>query len=230
MNVTKKTTQINDFTVAYYSENDLAMVRKEVFVNKEYYFETDKANPVIIDCGANIGLTTLYFKELYPAATIYAFEANPFTFKLLEENVRNNNLSNVHCFNAALSDVETTQSLSFNAITSFAGTIVFEHKGWTSIPIKTTKLSNYIGDLTTIDLMKIDVEGAEIQVIDDLLQTGLLNIPSQYIIEYHYTEENPTQRESLLSKFEPCFDYQFDTAIKYFGKLICCVVLRCKKK
>ena len=49
----------------------------------EYYFHTDKENPVIIDAGANIGDSMIYFKYLYPQATIYSFEPDVATFAYL---------------------------------------------------------------------------------------------------------------------------------------------------
>ena len=40
-----------------------------------------------IDCGANIGISILFFKKQYPDCTIMAFEPNPHAFPLLEKNV-----------------------------------------------------------------------------------------------------------------------------------------------
>jgi hypothetical protein len=46
-------------------------------VPKIIIFKTDSRNPIIIDCGANIGVATIYFKRLYPDSRILSFEANP---------------------------------------------------------------------------------------------------------------------------------------------------------
>jgi FkbM family methyltransferase len=57
-----------------------------------------------LDCGANIGLATLFFKRLYPESEIHAFEPDPETFKMLRRNVEQNSLSYVYLYNVALSD------------------------------------------------------------------------------------------------------------------------------
>jgi FkbM family methyltransferase len=60
--------------------------------------------PAIFDCGANIGMATLYFKWLYPNARIEAFEADPTAFAVLEMNIARNRLTNVTAHNCALWD------------------------------------------------------------------------------------------------------------------------------
>src|SRR5215203_998957 len=55
----------------------------EIFKRGIYRFETQSDSPVIIDCGANIGLSVIYFKRLFPAARIIAFEADPSVFDVL---------------------------------------------------------------------------------------------------------------------------------------------------
>ena len=49
-----------------------------------YRFVTTKEAPVILDCGANIGLSVIYFKQLYPNSKITAFEPDPDVFKVLK--------------------------------------------------------------------------------------------------------------------------------------------------
>ena len=50
---------------------------REIFIQELYRFETSNPAPVIIDCGANCGLSVVYFKQLFPAAKIVAVEADP---------------------------------------------------------------------------------------------------------------------------------------------------------
>ena len=59
--------------------------REEIFRREQYRFETDAPAPFIVDCGANIGMATLYFKSLYPDATVLAFEPDPAAFACLQE-------------------------------------------------------------------------------------------------------------------------------------------------
>ncbi|MEZ4805422.1 MAG: hypothetical protein R2852_08040 [Bacteroidia bacterium] len=56
----------------------------EIFL-KYYNFESQVENPIIIDCGANIGMSAFYFKKLYPKSSLYCFEADPKIFNFLKE-------------------------------------------------------------------------------------------------------------------------------------------------
>ena len=76
---------------------------KEIFVDEIYKFNTMEKEPVIYDCGANIGMSCLYFKTLYPNCKIKAFEADPKIVQILRNNLaRNNILPNVEIINAAV--------------------------------------------------------------------------------------------------------------------------------
>ena len=82
-----------------------------ILLRNEYYFETGKASPVIFDCGANIGLATLFFKWLYPGKRDLCVRARQETFALLKRNVEVNHLTGVHLYNVALSDESGTAYL-----------------------------------------------------------------------------------------------------------------------
>ena len=60
----------------------------EIFV-EGIYKQQLQPRPFIIDCGANIGLSVIYMKSLYPQATIIAFEPDEKNFELLKTNMRN---------------------------------------------------------------------------------------------------------------------------------------------
>src|ERR1700739_2755043 len=69
-----------------YTYQTIDYLFEEIFIGNEYFFESNRPDPVIIDCGANIGFATLYFKKSYPASKIICFEANPYAFEVLKEN------------------------------------------------------------------------------------------------------------------------------------------------
>src|SRR5688500_1422830 len=64
-----------------------AAMYDEIFRNEIYRFVSDSANPFVIDCGANIGISILYFKQVYPACRILAFEPDPAIFTYLSKNI-----------------------------------------------------------------------------------------------------------------------------------------------
>jgi hypothetical protein len=63
------------------------ILKREIFSEHRYHFETDNPRPFIIDIGSYIGLSTLYFKRLFPHSTILAFEPHPEAFQLLTHNL-----------------------------------------------------------------------------------------------------------------------------------------------
>ena len=57
----------------FYSATELLHGLKEIFI-ENIYKQTLREKPYIIDCGANIGMSVIYMKQLYPQAEIIAFE------------------------------------------------------------------------------------------------------------------------------------------------------------
>jgi FkbM family methyltransferase len=150
---------------------------KELFINNIYKFNTTNPQPFIIDCGANIGMSVLYFKSIYPNATIFAFEPDKEVFKYLEKNTK---LNGVTLYNKGVWNEETT--LTFYAEGADSGSI-FEQKSSSKneIKIETVRLKNILTQ--PVDFLKIDIEGSEYEVIKDC-QNELKNVQNIFI-EYH---------------------------------------------
>lgn len=189
------------FSYDYYSINFLF---KEVFVSEEYDFVPKTKQPLIIDCGANIGMSVIYFKHKFPNCKILAFEPNPDSYNLLERNVRVNHLKNVEIHNVGLFDKALEIPFYIgNRRASLTGSIRKERGKGKTINIKAEKLSNYIKHFESIDLIKMDVEGAEFHIVEDLVTSSTLNKVKEYIIEYHH---NLKQEQSKLSSFLRIFE------------------------
>lgn len=192
---------------------------KEVFLSKEYFFHARNQNPFIIDCGANIGMSVLYFKKLYPHSKILAFEANSDVFNLLKKNVTSNHLTNVEMHNIALSDHDGEVSFYISDVPgTLLGSMIAERGGDIEIRCTAKKLSTFIKDAETIDLLKIDIEGSEWAVICDLIEAMMLKKVDQCIVEYHHNmKENVSHFSEFLAKFERNgFGYNIKAA---FGKV-----------
>src|SRR5438046_7498954 len=74
----------------------------EIFKREIYRFTADHKAPFIIDCGANIGLSVIYFKRLYPESRIIAFEADSGVFQVLSQNMRSFALNDITLHNVAV--------------------------------------------------------------------------------------------------------------------------------
>lgn len=151
----------------------------EIFEKGIYRFNTENSEPVIIDCGANIGLSVLFFKELYPKAKIIAFEPVPEIFEILKYNLEQFGHRNVILHNKALWKEKTT--LKFMNEGADGGRIAIDGDDKNIIEVNTVRLKDFIN--STIDFLKIDIEGAEIEVIKDTFEE--LDFVRNIFIEYH---------------------------------------------
>jgi FkbM family methyltransferase len=140
---------------------------KDTFVDELHAFETTAQAPRVLDCGANIGVVTLYLKRRYPNAKITAFEADPAIAATLAHNVEANGLSNVDVIAAAVwdSDGETT----FIAEGADSGGVAADYRGASRkrITVPTLRLRNVLAKEARVDLLKLDIEGAEHRVLAD---------------------------------------------------------------
>ncbi|WP_034886447.1 FkbM family methyltransferase [Gillisia sp. JM1] len=152
----------------------------ELFQTEMYKFKASSPNPYIIDCGANLGMSVIYFKELYPEATIIAFEADDYIFSFLEKNIKSFGYKDVELINKAVWNCEDT--LSFIVEGGAGGRIENETINGIYKKVQTTSLKKYLQG-KKIDFLKIDIEGAEYEVIKDC-EDELKNIDFLFI-EYH---------------------------------------------
>jgi len=176
-----------NYRVTYINEGAYQLLLREIFFKGEYAFQAQTDAPVILDCGANIGMATLYFKHIYPAARITSFEADPATAAVLQQNVEQNRLQDVTAYNLMLSNAEGEHVFYTGAdlggrlsMSANPGRISNSRE----IIVKAGKLSNFIDG--PIDLLKLDVEGAEWDVMSDLRASGKMPLIRRMVIEYHH--------------------------------------------
>lgn len=194
---------VSNFSVYSYDYPTLIELYREIFLAKIYKPALIRDNPLVIDCGANIGMSVLFFKKLYPKSEILAFEANPYSFSLLELNMEINNIKGVQLFNCALS--ERNEPVNFYVPDHRGSLNASSIKGYNSgikISVQGQMLSGFLNN-KKIDFLKIDIEGAENKVIEDLRRHNILNSVDEIIIEYHYQiDGSATQLEDFLLNFE----------------------------
>jgi FkbM family methyltransferase len=151
---------------------------KEIFADESYQFTTDVAQPVIIDCGANIGTSIAYFRQTYPNARIIAFEADPDIGAVLAKNLQTNGIHNIDVINKAVWINE--DGLDFGSGEADAASM-FSETGRRKVP--SVRLRDYLLRETRVDMLKIDIEGAETDVLIDC-GDALAHVRNLFI-EYH---------------------------------------------
>lgn len=200
--------------VSFFDYKAFHYLFREIFFRNIYYFRTDNKCPIIFDCGANIGMATLYFKYLYPESTIYAFEPDPQTFELLKKNIKQNNLQNIHLYNLALSDKKGKIDFYINTqVLGEARMSILNHKFMNNrIKVESSLLSEFIGN-KHVDFLKIDIEGAEIKVLNEISINKKIQRVSEMIVEYHHNIVGSDAKLSILLKLleENKYNYRIDT-------------------
>jgi len=173
----------NGYNILWNEQGSADHIFSEIFIGNCYPIGDDKKGKnIIVDVGANIGLFTFYAHMKFPKSKIISVEANPNNFKKLEENINNNKLNDiVKIFNYVVSLNQGRQRFFLSS-----------NSGWSSIydkrgakdgemiylePISLSKLFQ-TNNLTIIDILKIDIEGAEYDI--------LLN--DKFLDNYHVKE------------------------------------------
>jgi FkbM family methyltransferase len=188
-----------------------------VFAEREYWFSTDRARPVILDCGSNIGMAILFFKALYPDAEITAFEPAPWACAAIEETIRANDLRDVTLHNAALAEADGTLDLFHDPSHpgSAAMSVYRERMPGEAVRVPAVRLSRYV--TKPVDFLKLDVEGSELTVLRDLAASGAIARISQMVVEFHHhlrpTVDNLSECLSILEQHG--FGYQLTSARVY---------------
>lgn len=128
--------------------------------------------PVVMDIGANIGNHTLAFATA--ASEVHAFEPVPDIYRLLDLNIRQNNLQNCHAWNLALSDSAGQDTIHMVTEGNFGASSFDKRAGAT----RAVGIQKMTGDafvarekIAKVDLLKIDVEAHEVYVLRGLRET-----------------------------------------------------------
>lgn len=199
------------YKINFMGESTFRFLFDEIYMEASYFFQASDDHPLIFDCGSNIGMSILFFKKLYPNAHIVAFEPDSTTFEILRRNVDQNRLSNVSLHQIALSnrvaDVEFFRDASPTSSSLVMSTLQQRHRG-PSVIVSARCLSEFIS--SEIDLLKIDVEGAELEIMADLANTGKLRLASRLHLEYHHHVDRSVDKLSWMLQLleENGFGYQ----------------------
>jgi FkbM family methyltransferase len=169
-----------NFRIFYRRPYELLHTYQELFEKELYRFKANTDTPRIIDCGANIGLSIIYFKILYKQAYIEAFEPDERNFELLSKNCNSNQLQLVTLHQAAVWTYNGT--ISFAANESEASHIS-ENVVSSNVEVRCVSLKDVLQKYSKVDFLKIDIEGAEWNVIQNI--SNELNKVEHLFLEYH---------------------------------------------
>ncbi|MDX2007805.1 MAG: FkbM family methyltransferase [Meiothermus sp.] len=174
---------------------------------------------VMLDIGANIGVMTLYAAKRVPRGRVLSFEPMPDNYAELEANRRLNGFEQVRTFNLALGEADgEVEMFTSNDLEQHHGfneglysLYASEFRSSKSARVRLAQLDHIVAQegLTRVDVIKIDVEGAELGVLKGGIAT-LRRFHPALILEY-----NPEAYKSADYQASDLFDllsalsYQF---------------------
>jgi FkbM family methyltransferase len=206
--------QLPGLCVEALGARELLVQVQEIFVRRQYAFEAARPDPVIVDCGSNIGMATLYWKRVYPAARILGFEPNARCRQLALRNLEANRLTGceIHPFAVGREEQERAFFINPERPASLRGSFLRERALGEASAVAVTRLSRWLPE--RVDLLKLDVEGAEHEVLEELISSGSLARVERMVIEYHHHLAPGDDRlAGFLNRLEASgFTYALDAA------------------
>lgn len=185
------------YTIRFNDGANFYILYKDIFVHRIYHFEAQRPDPLILDCGSNIGMSILYFKRLYPKARIVGFEPDPEVVSFLRENTERNRLEEVQVVQAALSRDGAKRTLYSDGK---YGSGLSEHltegadPAWRQYDVACVRLRDYL--TAPVDFLKMNIEGAEYEVLAD--SEDRLRQIREMVIEYHHLPGLPRSLHEIL--------------------------------
>jgi FkbM family methyltransferase len=187
------------------ASSDYAIYR-QIFIEKQYEYSLKQDPKIIIDCGANIGLASVYFANKYPSAKIIAIEPETSNFELLVANTKN--YPNVHCLKNGIWHKKTNLHIydagmgSWNFVTN---EVDYENENTISAISLTDIMVMF--KIERIDILKMDIEGSEKEVFDNY-DEAWLNNTDLVIIETHDRMKKGTAKSffTAISSFNYSMD------------------------
>lgn len=187
------------------SNIDIAAL-KEIYILKEYQWELRHSVDTILDLGAHIGDTTLYYHAMYPNAKIIAVEPSPASFDMLKKNTQG--IENIKIIRGAVGETNGEATL-FITKSSLGNSINKRDSSVSEVRVRQYDLSTLIQmlDVDMVDLIKFDIEGAE-----EKLFNNADSLSQAYIGEVHL-DLMQTDLDSFLENFG-----HFQNSIKCVSK------------
>lgn len=178
----------------------------QIFALNGYTFDIDLVPKVIVDCGANIGLTSIYYSNKYPQAKIIAIEPEKSNYETMVKNTCN--YPNITCINKGVWKKTCMLEIIDENVSNWEF-MVRESNSKTgisalSIPdlIKEFKISQ-------IDILKMDIEGSEKEVFEENIVSWIPFV-KVLIIELHDRYKYGCS-QALFKSLVP---YQYDVQMK----------------
>lgn len=174
-----------------------------------------KQAKTIFDVGAHVGVYSLCMARANPDAQIFAFEPVDVVYKRLVQNVTGNDMTQVTCVGAAVGNADKLVPLfapAADKVGTVASTVPRHRLNWREVPyqcdfVPQTTLDSFAesAGVEQVDLVKIDVEQAELGVLEGM--TGLLATRPHVICEVFPEEWIGAEQAAAVARLVASHDY-----------------------
>jgi FkbM family methyltransferase len=160
-----------------------------VYLDIMNVLDKEKKDPVIIDIGANIGITVQHFKE--HAKKVYALEPASENFEALQKNKEFNHWDNVELFKVAVSHKKGQEEMRIYSKNHTSNSLVLRDtidKDFETV--ETTTLNSFLIDnkIEHVDFVKLDIEGSEkiVMMTEDFAEAT--KKIDNFMVEFHFND------------------------------------------
>jgi FkbM family methyltransferase len=189
-----------------------------------------KEGDIVVDIGAHMGRYTIpSAKSVGVSGKVIAVEAHPYNFGILQHNLKLNKLTNVSALNSAvyskkanlklyLPDEDLGYTMHHSVMTNYLSTKYNNEIERKYIEVEAETLDNLLksSGITTVNWIKIDVEGAEYEVLKGAREILSTNKPISILVEVHGKETyGPTIELLRSNNFNIEFERTYDNGEKH---------------
>jgi FkbM family methyltransferase len=171
---------------------------------KDYQTVAVKAGDIVVEIGGHIGTSSLNYSHLVgPTGMVYAIEALPENFEILTRNIARNGITNVKAFHLAIVGDPDLKEITLNTNPyNSGGHSIFKmsvaETARSVTPAMT--LERFVAEegIPRIDILQMDIEGAEFDILLNSDKALLASIP-QIMFEYHDAYAKPRTHAELIA-------------------------------
>lgn len=207
---------------------------REIFTDRSYAFPCTNPQPVIYDCGSNIGLSILYYSKNYPNCRVESFEPNPKVAEVLKQNTEGLKGCTINLHQEAVwirdevlafgvegdpdaGRIGDSTGAGRNGGPTGSGRTGDPDAGRIGDPdavagtvqVQARDLRSMLDRESRVDFLKIDVEGAESAIIPHIMPC--LHKVQSLFVEYHSRPGDPQALGTILQCLE-------ETGFRYYLK------------
>lgn len=189
-------------------------VFNQIFYHCEYENDYKITPKTIIDCGANIGLSAVFFSNKFPNSKIIAVEPEKSNYEMLIRNTKN--YSNIKCYNYGIWNKSCNLLIESNDAGNWGFTtkeVNYENEN----VIKSLSLTDLLlkNNIDKVDILKVDIESAEKEVFEAIPKDFFKKVKI-IIIELH----DRMKMHCSKTFFNAIAD--FDYVLEFRGEYVVC--------